>query len=55
MSLFVGLDWAKEKHAVCVVDQDGRVHTRLEAAPPRRVWSYCFEDSESWRPPSSSR
>ena len=32
MSLFVGLDWAKDKHAVCVIDQDGRVRSRLEAA-----------------------
>jgi transposase len=30
MSLFVGLDWAKDKHAVCVIDQDGRVRSRLE-------------------------
>ncbi len=31
MPLFGGLDWAKAKHAVCVVGQDGRVLARLEA------------------------
>lgn len=31
MAFFVGLDWAKDKHAVCVVDEDGRVRARLEA------------------------
>ena len=32
MSLFVGLDWAKDQHAVCVIDHEGRVRSRLEAA-----------------------
>ena len=31
MSLFVGLDWAKDEHAICVIDQDGRVRARLDA------------------------
>jgi transposase len=31
MSLYVGLDWAKDEHAVCVIDRDGRVRARLEA------------------------
>jgi transposase len=30
MPFFVGLDWGQEKHAVCVVDQAGRVLLRLE-------------------------
>jgi transposase len=32
MAFFVGLDWAKEEHAVCVVDEAGRVLLRVEAA-----------------------
>jgi transposase len=32
MSLFGGLDWAKDRHAICVIDHEGRVRTRLEAA-----------------------
>jgi transposase len=32
MSLFVGLDWAKAEHAICVVDQNGRVQARLDVA-----------------------
>ena len=30
MSLFGGLDWASAKHAICVIEQDGRVRARLE-------------------------
>lgn len=29
MRTFVGLDWAKEEHAVCVIDESGRVRARL--------------------------
>lgn len=29
MRYFVGLDWAKLKHAVCVIDEDGEIVTRL--------------------------
>lgn len=32
MALFVGLDWAKAAHAVCIIDQGGRVQTRLDIA-----------------------
>jgi transposase len=30
MSLFAGLDWAQEHHAICVVDGNGRVRLRTE-------------------------
>jgi transposase len=30
MSLFAGLDWAQERHAICVIDVDGRVRLRFE-------------------------
>jgi hypothetical protein len=29
MRYFVGLDWAKLKHAVCVIDEDGEIIMRL--------------------------
>lgn len=32
MALFVGLDWAKDEHAICVIDQEARVRARLDAA-----------------------
>jgi transposase len=35
MSYTVGLDWAQELHAVCVVDPDGQVQDRFEVAHDR--------------------
>lgn len=32
MQLFVGLDWAKEAHAICVIDENGRVRVCFRAA-----------------------
>jgi transposase len=32
MRYFVGLDWAKDEHAVCVVDETGQVRAQLRAA-----------------------
>jgi len=32
MRLFGGIDWAQEEHAVCVIDEDGRVRARFRAA-----------------------
>jgi transposase len=32
MRLFAGLDWATEEHAVCVIDESGRVRARFRAA-----------------------
>jgi transposase len=32
MSLFAGLDWAKDRHAICVIDEGGRVRSRFEVA-----------------------
>jgi transposase len=29
---FAGLDWASQTHAVCVIDQQGQVHERLDVA-----------------------
>ncbi len=31
MRMFVGLDWAKEEHAICVIDENGRVRVRFSA------------------------
>lgn len=31
MRMFVGLDWAKDEHAICVIDEDGRVRVRFRA------------------------
>ena len=35
MSYTVGLDWAKDLHAVCVVDSNGNVHDRFEVTHDR--------------------
>jgi transposase len=32
MRLFVGIDWAAEEHAICVIDESGRVRVRFRAA-----------------------
>jgi transposase len=32
MRLFCGLDWAKDEHAICVIDESGRVRARFRAA-----------------------
>jgi transposase len=32
MRLFAGLDWATEEHAVCVIEESGRVRARFRAA-----------------------
>jgi transposase len=32
MRCFVGLDWAKNEHAVCVIDETGRIRNQLRAA-----------------------
>ncbi len=32
MRLFVGLDWAHEEHAICVIDENGGVRLRFRAA-----------------------
>jgi transposase len=32
MGLFGGIDWAQEEHALCVIDENGRVRARLRAA-----------------------
>ena len=32
MSLLVGLDWAKDRHSICVIDRNGRVRVRFDAA-----------------------
>lgn len=31
MSLFAGVDWAQDRHAVCVIDGEGRVRAQFEA------------------------
>jgi transposase len=32
MRLFAGLDWAKEEHVICVIDENGRVRGRFRVA-----------------------
>jgi transposase len=32
MGFFAGIDWALEEHAICVIDESGRVHSRFQAA-----------------------
>jgi transposase len=32
MRLFAGLDWAKEEHVICVIDEKGHAHARFRAA-----------------------
>ncbi len=32
MPLFAGIDWAKAEHAICVIDENGRIRTRFRAA-----------------------
>jgi transposase len=31
-TFFAGLDWASQTHAVCIIDQQGQVHERLDVA-----------------------
>ena len=52
MPLFAGLDWAKDEHAICAIDQEGRVRARLDAAHTAAGLEQLVRELRRLGPPS---
>jgi transposase len=51
-TFFAGLDWASQTHAVCIIDQQGQVHERLDVAHDAAGLAGLLRRLKHWgRPP----
>ena len=50
-TVFAGLDWASQIHVVCIIDEQGQVHERLDVAHDAAGLAGLLQRLKHWGKP----